>query len=244
MVEILYDAHCHLHEYSDREIEDLLRENDIIITAVSDDLESSIRTLKIWEKFSDRITPCIGIHPWNSERYEERDLERILEVMRRLKIKCIGEVGLDLVFTPHSFNKQLQLFTQILESIRGSDVTLNIHSPGAWGRVLNLLQRYDVKKALFHWYTGPLDLLKEIRSSGYMISINPALRIQEKHMEVAKRVDLEGFLVESDGPYNYKGMQLSPRMILSTVKLLAEIRGLDYEDITRILETNYRRLFS
>lgn len=238
----LYDAHCHLHEYSDRDIEEFIREN-IVITAVSEDLESSIRTLKIWEKYGERITPCVGIHPWNADKFEERDLEKIFGLIERLKIKCIGEVGLDQVFVPQTINRQIQLFTQILEYARDLNTVLNIHSPGAWGRVLQLLNRYDVKKALFHWYTGPVELLSEIRSHGYMVSINPAVRIQSKHMEIARIVDLDSLLVESDGPYNYRGMNLSPKMILSTTRLIAEIKGVDFNYLIRVIERNYHRLF-
>jgi len=48
-----YDAHCHLHEYSDNDIKDFL-DNDLVIVGVSDDLESTVRTLKLREKFGEK----------------------------------------------------------------------------------------------------------------------------------------------------------------------------------------------
>jgi TatD DNase family protein len=237
-----YDAHCHLHEYSDNDIKDFL-DNDLVIVGVSDDLESTVRTLKLREKFGEKVIPCVGIHPWNATKTVERDVERVIELAERFDVKCLGEIGLDLVFVPESLDKQIKIFVEFLEYVKGRDLVLNIHSPGAWSRVLQLLNRYDVAKALFHWFTGPQEVLKEIRSHDYMISINPSVKIQNKHLEIARKIDIEGFVIESDGPYNYKGLQLSPKMIFSTIKFLSEIKNMSLEELIKNIEINFKKLF-
>jgi len=57
---------------------------------------------------------------------------------------------------------------------------LNIHAAGTWKEVLEYLIKYDINRALIHWYTGPIDLVKEIERLGYYISINPALKVGQK----------------------------------------------------------------
>ena len=241
---MIYDAHCHLHEFPDEYIERLINSKNYVITAVSDDLRSSLRTLKLYEKFRDSINPCIGIHPWVIEKTDKKDLEVILGLIERLNVKCIGEVGLDRVFVPQSIDKQTQFFLQILEFARGKDIVLNIHAPGAWSQILELLQRYDISKAIIHWYTGPQELLRELREGGYMISINPAVKIQKKHQEIVSKADLEMILVESDGPYEYKGLKLSPELIEDTINLIAEIKKIDSLELKKIIESNYKKLFN
>ncbi|MGC9147953.1 MAG: TatD family hydrolase [Sulfolobales archaeon] len=240
---MIYDAHCHLHEFPDEYIERLVSSNNYVITAVSDDFRSSLRTLKLYEKFRESINPCIGIHPWVIERTDKKDLEMVLGLIERLNIGCIGEVGLDRVFVPQSIDKQIEFFLQILEFAKSKDIVLNIHAPGAWSQVLELLRRYDIGKAIIHWYTGPQELLREIGENGYMISINPAVKIQRKHQEIVSKADLEIILVESDGPYEYKGLKLSPELIEDTISFIAEIKKIDSRELKKIIQSNYKKLF-
>ncbi len=240
---MIYDAHCHLYEFPDEYIERLVSSNNYVITAVSDDFRSSLRTLKLYEKFRESINPCIGIHPWVIERTDKKDLEMVLGLIERLNIGCIGEVGLDRVFVPQSIDKQIEFFLQILEFAKSKDIVLNIHAPGAWSQVLELLRRYDIGKAIIHWYTGPQELLREIGENGYMISINPAVKIQRKHQEIVSKADLEIILVESDGPYEYKGLKLSPELIEDTISFIAEIKKIDSRELKKIIQSNYKKLF-
>jgi TatD DNase family protein len=96
---------------------------------------------------------------------------------------------------------------------------------------------------LIHWYTGPLDLLETIRDLGYYISINPAVTIQKKHQEAAKTADRRFVLVESDGPYEYRGMRLTPPAILKTVEKLAELWDAAEDYVREVVETNAKRLW-
>jgi TatD DNase family protein len=93
----IYDMHSHFYEYSDDEIERILAEDkDIVVVAVSDDVESALRTIEIWERYPERVVPCIGFHPWNLK--EGRGALEALEALRlayRFDVPCIGEVGLD-----------------------------------------------------------------------------------------------------------------------------------------------------
>jgi Mg-dependent DNase len=179
---MLYDAHTHLHEFLDSRVEEFTKE--IVIVGVSDDYPSSRRTLELAERFNN-IVPCVGIHPWNVDKVsidELRQLERLVS-----EAKCIGEVGLDRRFVPQTFDRQLEFFRTFVTWARDYDLPLNIHAPDAWRDVLELVRRSDVERVLIHWYTGPLNLLNEIRDYGYYLSINAAIRIHEKSSWWLKR---------------------------------------------------------
>ena len=60
----LFDVHCHLYEF--KNLEEFV---GIKIVAVSDDLESSIKTIKICKK--TEWIPAVGIHPWGVKRDRE-----------------------------------------------------------------------------------------------------------------------------------------------------------------------------
>jgi len=107
---------------------------------------------------------------------------------------------------------------------------------------LEILRKYDVEHAIIHWFSGPIELLEEIALSGYFITINPAIRIQERHRRVLEEASIEIILTESDGPYNYRGLNLRPDMIKDLVKYIAEVKGMREEVVEERIASNFRKL--
>jgi len=224
------DSHVHLYDFSDREVEDILNaDKRLIIVAVSDDPESAMRTLELAETWAPRVVPCVGFHPWNIR--EGKGLTMAWESARlamRAGVKCIGEVGVDRKFLDKStIPIQLEIFRLMVRTAKELDAGLNIHSPDAWGLALQVLREEEHFKAVLHWYTGPKTLLEEMRSLGVYASINAAVRVQRKSMEIARVAPLDVVVFESDGPYLYKGLKLNPLMARETVEIVAEMRGVD-----------------
>ncbi len=234
---LLSDAHCHAHEYGEAELEGFGRAFGIII-AVSDDVASSERTIELARRFAF-LVPCVGVHPWTIDSGNLGSLVRKLEeLVRRGEVLCLGEVGLDLAFVPQTFEKQLTLFRLLLDLARDYDLAVNVHAAKAWRQVLEEVLGKGIRRALFHWYNGPLDVLNEIAARGYLISINPTVRISHKHLEIAKRVPLSALTFESDGPYEYRGLRLSPWLIPETISLVAKERGLEHSELIEISKKN------
>ncbi len=232
----MFDNHVHCHEFPREELEGYVKEWALV--CVSDDLQSSKKTLELGD-----VIKCLGIHPWQVEKAEPGDLGAVLRLIERSEAPCVGEVGLDKRFVPQSFDKQREYFRAFLKLARELDLVVNVHAPDAWTDVVEELRRADVDRALIHWYTGPLDLLETIRDLGYYISINPAVTIQKKHQDVAKAADRRIVLLESDGPYEYRGIRLSPPAIQKTVEKLAELWDTTQEYVKEIAETNAKRLW-
>ena len=238
---IVYDMHSHLYEYSGGEVSEILDgDRGLIIVAVSDDLDSLRRTYELYESYPDRIIPCVGYHPWNF-RGGGGSIESARSVARmgyRLGLTCIGEVGLDKRFVPlDTWSLQVEVFNIFIRLALDMDGFLNIHSPGAWREALMQIKSMNVPRAMFHWYTGPRELIDEVINSGYYISINPALRIQEKHRRIAEYTPLDYIVFESDSPYNYRGLKLHPHMVRESIKIVAGIKGVG-EDL--VYEAAYR----
>lgn len=234
------DSHCHLYEYSGSEVKEFTR--CFLIAAVSDDVHSSIKTLTMASKYNN-VIPCVGIHPWEIGSTPREHIGKIMDLVSKYEVKCLGEIGLDRKFVPETIDRQREFFTQLLQIARDYDLTVNIHAVNTWIEVLGLLRKYDIERAVFHWYTGPLELIDEIISAGYYISINPAYTIQEKHRKVVDYVDLEYMVTESDGPYNYRGLKLNPEMIKETVKYIAEIKNLNAEETRNVIYENFKKIF-
>ncbi len=237
---VYVDSHCHLYEFSDEEITGFIK--DIIIVAVSDDVESSRKTTEFSKKYKG-VVPCIGIHPWEVGTASLTEISAIEQLIVNHGVRCLGEVGLDRKFTPETIDKQRMFFAEFLSLAKEYGLAMNIHSVNTWREVYELLLKYDIEKAVFHWYTGPLDLIDEIVSSGYFISINPAYRIQEKHRKVIEYLDLEFMVTESDGPYEYRGLKLNPLMVKDTVSYIAQAKGVNEETVRNVILRNFEKTF-
>lgn len=222
----LVDAHVHLHE-------DPSMSNEVdVIVAVSDDLESSKKTLEM------NAIKCIGVHPWSVEEASEKDLIEIESLIENAD--CLGEVGLDNRYVRNK-EKARRFFEAFLRMSREYDVPLNLHALDAWREVFDLLIKYDIKRAYFHWYNGPLDLLEEIVGQGYFIGINAAIDIQRKHLKVLQATPLKAILTESDGPYNYRGVVLRPSRVRKLIGIISSDKGVSEEDVKNAVFLNLVR---
>jgi len=236
------DVHVHAVEYSDSDWKKIESLGASIIVAVAEDVESSKATLDLAES-RHNVYPCIGIHPWNCTEARREDVDAINRLISRMKRPCIGEVGLDLKFVPQSIEKQREVFRRMVELAVEYDAVLNLHAAGAWSEVFHVIDRLDVEKAVFHWYTGPLDLIRDITERGFYISVNAAARIQEKQRRVIEATPLEYILSESDGPYQYRGIRLTTEMMPELVQLVSKVKGVDRATVLEQVWLNLKRLF-
>jgi TatD DNase family protein len=234
------DSHCHLYKFNEIEIKRIIRNKDIIILSVSEDLESSLKNL-ILSQLNENVIPAIGIHPWNIENVNENTFKIIEDIIKDNKIKILGEIGLDKKFKPETFEKQKEIFEKFLNLAKEYDLNLNLHTPNASNEVFDLLIKYDIKKAYFHWYSGDEKLLEEIINKGYFIGINVATMINEKYKKYIEIANIKNIITESDGPYNYKGIILHPDMLKDLYKLISDIRKINLEELSNIIQNNFAR---
>jgi TatD DNase family protein len=236
------DSHIHLHEYGDSWAAYCGR---YTMLAVSDDIQSSARTVELARR-CPTVVPAVGVHPWGIGGGTDvvglaRELEGLIEGGG---VRFLGEVGLDRVFTPGTFSYQLRVFEAVLDLASRYGVGLSVHAAGAWREVFEMLRRYRIEVAVFHWYTGPLDLLEDIVGEGYLIGVNPALRLQRRHEEVARAVPLEALVTESDGPYEYRGLRLGPELIGELLARVAQVKGVGVEEVAEAVRRNFSRALS
>jgi TatD DNase family protein len=240
---MFYDMHCHCNEFGENELGRILESlEDLVIVAVSEDVESLRETIELSDTYKGRIAVCAGFHPWLIGERSLTELEEVLRMAYRWGITCYGEVGIDRKFVPQTWDVQVHIFDRILREARDVGALVNIHAPDAWADALKMLLDHEIERALFHWYTGPRELIPVIGEAGYKVSINAALKIQKKHQAIAREAPLEYIVTESDGPYNYRGLRLSPLMIPETIELIAKLKGVSAETVRKAVAENAERL--
>ncbi len=235
------DSHIHAHEYSLEELKTF--SSTTVLVGVSEDMESSNITLKLSDELEDFV-PCVGIHPWEALRASEKDVSTIGELLSTMNKPCLGEVGLDRKFTPETIDKQKEVFEKLLYYAQKYNAIVNLHTAGTWRETFEFVRDHGISKAVFHWYTGPLDLIEKIVSLGYYISVNAAALVQKKSIDVIKRTPIEMMLTESDGPYKYRGgLMLGPKLIPRLYQLISSLKGLNLSSLSETIYGNYQKLF-
>jgi len=209
----------------------------MVIVGVSEDLETSKIVIRM-SKEAPNVIPMVGVHPWLVKKTSYKELQDIVELVK--EAKGFGEVGLDGKIG--GMEKQLDFLERFLEVASEYDVPINLHARGAWREVFEIVAKYDIRKAIFHWYSGPTELLSDMESKGYYITINPCVVFQEKHMNVLRRAPLSMILTESDGPYKYRGKFLTPADIPGLVGFIAKTKGVSRKRVRKSIYENLKKI--
>ena len=136
--------------------------------------------------------------------------------------------------------KELQKDTlrQLLNLAKKHDKPIIIHSRYAWRDSLQLVQDIGVTKAVFHWFTGFSNVLKDIIASGYFISATPATEYHEEHRRAVRETPLNKLLLETDSPVTYgreEKYKAKPADVLRSLKATAQLKQVD--EVTVAIQT-------
>ncbi len=239
----LIDGHVHLSEmkHQERAIKNALEAGVERIVAVAMNLDSCRKNLTLADRFPNIVFPAIGYHPW-SIRSEE--VEDTIGFIRDNLHHCIalGEVGLDYKV---KVGKKLQktVFSQLLNLAVEHNKPVIIHSRFSYQSTYEMAAEAGIKKAVFHWYSGPVDILDKIISNGFYVSATPALAYSPYHQAAMKRAPLERILVETDAPVQYGDRFSEPADLHETLLHLSRIKKIPENKLAGIVTENAKNFF-
>jgi TatD DNase family protein len=223
----LIDCHAHLEELEDlsESLDEAKAAGVRGIIAVGMDVESNKKVLRITEENSEFVYPALGYHPWV---IREEEIETNLSFVRDHAGEgvALGEIGLDYKI---KVKKELQwkVFGELLDIALQSNKPVIIHCRYSHHRAFEMVREREIKRAVFHWYSGPLSLLDEILEMGHFISATPALVYSPPHQAAIKRAPIERILLETDTPVSYQGRESRPKDVRITLKEVGRLKGLD-----------------
>ncbi|MBM3249102.1 MAG: TatD family deoxyribonuclease [Candidatus Omnitrophica bacterium] len=254
MIELI-DTHAHLDQIDN--LDDVLKRSFEAgvktIVAVSSDYNSCNKTLEISKSKQAKILPAFGIHPWEiTAEATDKCIEFIKENAKYAI--AIGEIGLDYWYKEVKKDKskkeiQQDLFKKQLSIAKQYNLPVIIHSRGAWQDCFNLCKENSIKNAVFHWYSGPIDILKEILNFGYFVSATPALSYSPQHQEAIRNTPLDSLLIETDCPVFYKnqsgeGFNAEPKHVALTLDLVSNIKNLPKAAAAEKMLKNAKKFFN
>jgi TatD DNase family protein len=250
------DAHIHLsdEEYAGK-IEEIILDakNSNVVALVSNsmNLETSIKSLELAERYNGMVYAALGIHPWNVNTLSDEELQQTSELIMEQKqnkaLIAIGEIGLDYKYEK-IWNKQLMVFDEMLRLAEKLNLPVIIHSRGTTAQIVEMLPSYNLKKVLLHWFSNPVSVLPKAIDNGYYISEGPPTAYSNGIREVVKKVPLTNLLTETDGPVRYykspfDGKTTTPAFIPTVVGAIAGIKKISFEEAADQIVKNFEEFF-
>ncbi len=240
---MIIDTHCHIDLYQNprKVLQDCIKANISVLAMTN--LPSHFEMGYAHFQSLKRIRLALGMHPLMADSHKK---EFDLFIKNVGKTSYIGEIGLD--FSKEGISTkdiQLDTFSKILKIISGQKKILSIHSRKAEKEVLDLLLEYNIKYAIFHWYSGRLDLIEAIREAGYFFSVNPAMIKSVSGRKIISKIPKEFILTETDGPFIVeKGLPLNPGETSPVIDYLAQEWNASSYNVENIISSNFLRLIS
>ncbi|MCL2869167.1 MAG: TatD family hydrolase [Candidatus Bathyarchaeota archaeon] len=253
----LVDAHIHLSDpeysgYLDEIIADAKAAGVSALVTNSVDLKSCQNDIKLAEQYPDLIYPVLGIHPWNVNFLKQNELQEtidfILQQSQKKRLMAIGEIGLDYKYET-IWEQQMFVFDKMLHLAEQLGLPVIIHSRGTTDKIVDMLQSYNVKRVVLHWFSHPMETLSKAIDLGYFITEGPPVVYSNGIREVVQQTPLTNLLPETDGPVLYRkkpfnGQLTKPSYVKDVLQAIAEIKNVPFCEVAEQVAKNFEDFFS
>ncbi|MBQ0017000.1 MAG: TatD family hydrolase [Clostridiales bacterium] len=252
---MIIDTHAHLNDevYDDldRIIGEMEADNLEKIVCASADFSGSKKAVEIANN-NDKIYAMIGLHPENAFEYNDEVEKFLIKESENKKVVAIGEIGLDYHY--ENFDKELQqkVFLKQLEIAYKVKLPVVIHVRDAYEDILNIMKSHkELLKygGVIHCFSGSVEVAREFIELGFKIAFGGVLTFKnaKKAVEVAEKIDIKHFVVETDCPWlcpePFRGQRNEPKNTNFVVQKLADIKHMQKCFVEKILLYNTYELF-
>lgn len=255
MLTNIFDTHSH---YDDEAFDEdraevlgtLLPEGGVVrVVDCAVDLLTSVKVLDIAHEY-DYVYAALGIHPEQAGEERKGDLDMIADLLQKEdKAVAVGEIGLDYYWEENApRDTQVDLFSRQLALSKDLGLPVIIHDREAHGDTMECLHKYKPAGVL-HCFSGSVEMMREATKLGMYIGLGGVVTFKNarKAVEVAAEVPLDKLVLETDAPYMapvpYRGKRNNSTYIAEVATKIAEVRGMDAQELIDICNENGKRLF-
>ncbi|MFQ3546554.1 TatD family hydrolase [Halobacillus rhizosphaerae] len=252
---MLFDTHVHLNadqfeEDMEETIERARAEGVRYMTVVGFDHKTIPKAIEIAENHED-IYAAVGWHPVDAIDMKEEDLQWIEELTSHPKVVALGEMGLDYHWDKSPADVQKEVFRKQIRLAKKVRMPIIIHNREATEDIVEILKEENAAEVggIMHCYSGPVETAKECIDMNFMISLGGPVTFKNAKLpkEVAKAIDLEHLLVETDcpflAPHPNRGKRNEPAYVKLVAEQIAELKEITYEEVAEITTANALKFF-
>jgi TatD DNase family protein len=252
------DTHCHLDASEFGDQADAIAQSAaarqvsaIIIPAIAAANFGAVAAL------AGRHANCryaLGIHPLFVPQAKESDLAVLRSTVQRSlddpDLVAIGEIGLDF-FVPELVagplrEKQEYFYSEQLKIARDFGLPVLLHVRRAQDVVLKYLRRIAVPGGIAHAFNGSFQQAQAYIGLGFKLGFGGAMTFTRalQIRRLASQLPMDTIVLETDAPdiapaWLHPGRN-SPEQLPRIGQVLAELRGMEMEEVARATAANAR----
>ena len=247
---MLFDTHVHLNarqfmEDRDEVIARAFEQGVKYMVVVGFNDETIPLAIDIAEEY-ETIYAAVGWHPVDAIDFRDTHYEYIKELSNHEKVVAIGEMGLDHHWDTSPKDIQERVFRRQIQLAKEVNLPIIIHNREATEDVLRILKEENAAEigGIMHCYSGTVDQIKPCLDMNFYLSLAGPVTFKnaKEAKEVATHIPLDRLLIETDAPYlaphPYRGKRNEPAYVTKVAETIAELRGLDYDEVCRITTEN------
>jgi TatD DNase family protein len=202
------------------------------------------------------VFACVGRHPNGAGGFDRAAAEAIEELCAEPSVVAVGETGLDFYRDRADPDDQRRAFSAQIAIARSSRKPLVIHlrdRDGSEDVVAEVFATLEAEAhgtdVILHCFSAGPSWAERAAERDWYCSFagNLTYPKSEALRDAARIVPDERILAETDSPFlapqPVRGKPNQPANVVVTAERLAEVRGMDYEQLERQIEANAARVF-
>ncbi|HXS46054.1 MAG TPA: TatD family hydrolase [Solirubrobacterales bacterium] len=203
----------------------------------------------------EAVFASVGRHPVDAAGFDDAEVERIEHLAAHEKVRAIGETGIDYYHEAASPADQRRAFEAQVAIARDQGLPIIIHGRDKDGQTAAIDEIFEVLDAqagecpvVLHCFSAPRRAADAAERGWYCSFAGHTTYPGSAELrEAAAQLPEELLLVETDAPYlapqTIRGKPNEPAYVVDTARVVAEARGVTYEELERTVEANARALF-
>lgn len=254
---MLVDSHCHLDmldltPYGGK-LESLVEESKNVgverILCVCVNLQKAQKIIAIAEQF-DNVSASVGLHPSEKVVREPSSFD-LAKLANHPKVVAIGETGLDYYYNSTDLDMMRNRFRRHIQAAVKVGKPLIIHTRNAHADTIKIMREENAKivGGVMHCFTESWEMAQEAMDLGFYISFSGIVTFKNAKnvAEIAKRVNLEKMLIETDSPYlapvPFRGKKNEPQYVRYIAEAISKLKNVSFNEVARKTTQNYYELF-
>jgi TatD DNase family protein len=203
----------------------------------------------------DSVFATVGRHPNDATGFDDDAAAELVRLGAHEKVRAIGETGLDFYRDTAAAEAQRRAFAGQIEVAVELGLPIVIHARDPEGEstaIDEIFATLDARAAghtvILHCFSAP-QRVGDAAERGWYCSFagNVTYPKSGALREAAAQVPEDRILVETDAPYLspqvVRGKRNEPANVVATAGVVAEVRGVSYEELERTVDANARALF-
>lgn len=224
------------------------------------DSESIASLYQIVDDAPQQCYPMMGLHPCSVKENFTHELsiaEKELKHSGR-RFYAVGEIGLDFYWDTTFTQQQYEALEAQIEWAKELNLPIVLHCRNSFDQTFEVVKRHcgsGKLSGVFHCFSGSVQDAKKVANLGnFYMGIGGTVTYKKSELpQVIQSIDLSYFVLETDAPYlapePYRSAKdaLQKRneslYIVNIAQKIAQIKGIDVENVARLTTENALKLF-